>query len=161
MLIFLLFFSWSLPPFQATFLFSLIKYTPLTYNKKYVYPWWGDTLGWLLALSSMVCIPLWIVYKLSSIKGSLREVRLVLCDWGMGCVAMLKSSLARGSFVCCRFISREPRINQFNESIAITGLVFLKFCLLERLLQVGCGLLLPFAYCFCLFASTIRNKFIR
>uniref|UniRef100_A0A8C3H358 Transporter n=1 Tax=Corvus moneduloides TaxID=1196302 RepID=A0A8C3H358_CORMO len=62
---------------MATFLFSLIKYTPLTYNKKYVYPWWGDTLGWLLALSSMVCIPLWVVYKLSTIKGSLREVRLV------------------------------------------------------------------------------------
>lgn len=79
----------------------------------------------------------------------------------MGCVAMLKSGLARGSFVCCRLISREPRINQFNESIAITGLFFLKFCLLERLLQAGCGLLLPFAYCFCLFASTIRNKFIR
>ncbi|XP_063251115.1 sodium- and chloride-dependent GABA transporter 2 isoform X2 [Prinia subflava] len=58
---------------MATFLFSLIKYTPLTYNKKYVYPWWGDTLGWLLALSSMVCIPLWIIYKLSTIKGSLRE----------------------------------------------------------------------------------------
>nr|XP_054487490.1 sodium- and chloride-dependent GABA transporter 2 isoform X1 [Agelaius phoeniceus] len=58
---------------MATFLFSLIKYTPLTYNKKYVYPWWGDTLGWLLALSSMVCIPLWVIYKLSTIKGSLRE----------------------------------------------------------------------------------------
>nr|XP_009678146.1 PREDICTED: sodium- and chloride-dependent GABA transporter 2 isoform X3 [Struthio camelus australis] len=58
---------------MATFLFSLIKYTPLTYNKKYVYPWWGDTLGWLLALSSMVCIPLWIIYKLSTVKGSLRE----------------------------------------------------------------------------------------
>ncbi|CAI5786319.1 sodiumchloride2-likedependent and chloride-dependent GABA transporter 2-like [Podarcis lilfordi] len=57
----------------ATFLFSLIKYTPLTYNKKYVYPWWGDTVGWLLGLSSMICIPLWIVYKLSTIKGSLRE----------------------------------------------------------------------------------------
>ncbi|PKU36637.1 sodium- and chloride-dependent gaba transporter hypothetical protein [Limosa lapponica baueri] len=64
----------------ATFLFSLIKYTPLTYNKKYVYPWWGDTLGWLLALSSMVCIPLWIVYKLSTIKGSLRErLRQLTC----------------------------------------------------------------------------------
>uniref|UniRef100_A0A670JJ52 Transporter n=1 Tax=Podarcis muralis TaxID=64176 RepID=A0A670JJ52_PODMU len=62
----------------ATFLFSLIKYTPLTYNKKYVYPWWGDTVGWLLGLSSMICIPLWIVYKLSTIKGSLREVRLLL-----------------------------------------------------------------------------------
>ncbi|KAI6079015.1 Sodium- and chloride-dependent GABA transporter 2 [Aix galericulata] len=71
---------------MATFLFSLIKYTPLTYNKKYVYPWWGDTLGWLLALSSMVCIPLWIVYKLSTIKGSLREVRLML--WDQGCAAV-------------------------------------------------------------------------
>lgn len=59
---------------QATFLFSLIKYTPLTYNKKYMYPWWGDALGWLLALSSMVCIPTWSFYKLSTLKGSLREV---------------------------------------------------------------------------------------
>lgn len=59
---------------QATFLFSLIKYTPLTYNKKYTYPWWGHALGWLLALSSMVCIPTWIVYKLSTSKGPLREV---------------------------------------------------------------------------------------
>lgn len=59
---------------QATFLFSLIKYTPLTYNKKYTYPWWGDALGWLLALSSMVCIPAWGFYKLSTLKGSFREV---------------------------------------------------------------------------------------
>uniref|UniRef100_A0A670YHV7 Transporter n=1 Tax=Pseudonaja textilis TaxID=8673 RepID=A0A670YHV7_PSETE len=65
----------------ATFLFSLIKYTPLTYNKKYVYPWWGDTVGWLLALSSMICIPLWIIYKLSTIKGSLKEVRLAFLGW--------------------------------------------------------------------------------
>lgn len=76
-------FPFSLCFLQATFLFSLIKYTPLTYNKKYVYPWWGDFVGWLLALSSMVCIPLWIVYKLSTIKGSLREVRLK-CFFSVG-----------------------------------------------------------------------------
>ncbi|XP_013375619.1 PREDICTED: sodium- and chloride-dependent GABA transporter 2 isoform X1 [Chinchilla lanigera] len=64
----------------ATFLFSLIKYTPLTYNKKYKYPWWGDALGWLLALSSMVCIPACSIYKLISLKGPLRErVRQLLC----------------------------------------------------------------------------------
>ncbi|XP_057559607.1 sodium- and chloride-dependent GABA transporter 2 isoform X2 [Hippopotamus amphibius kiboko] len=64
----------------ATFLFSLIKYTPLTYNKKYMYPWWGDALGWLLALSSMVCIPAWSCYKLSTLKGSFRErVRQLMC----------------------------------------------------------------------------------
>lgn len=67
---------------QATFLFSLIKYTPLTYNKKYTYPWWGDALGWLLALSSMICIPAWSIYKLRTLKGPLREVGEK--QWGMG-----------------------------------------------------------------------------
>ncbi|KAJ1165982.1 hypothetical protein NDU88_006398 [Pleurodeles waltl] len=57
----------------ATFLFSVIKYTPLTYNKKYVYPWWADAVGWMLAISSIICIPLWILYKLCSVKGSLTE----------------------------------------------------------------------------------------
>ncbi|XP_041113066.1 sodium- and chloride-dependent GABA transporter 2-like [Polyodon spathula] len=57
----------------GTFAFSLIKYTPLKYNKTYVYPWWGYALGWLLALSSMVCIPLWIIYKITTSKGTLRE----------------------------------------------------------------------------------------
>ncbi|XP_076863183.1 sodium- and chloride-dependent GABA transporter 2 isoform X3 [Brachyhypopomus gauderio] len=57
----------------ATFAFSLIKYTPLKYNNEYVYPWWGYVLGWLLALSSMVCIPLWIIYKMGTTKGTLRE----------------------------------------------------------------------------------------
>uniref|UniRef100_H0WG58 Sodium- and chloride-dependent GABA transporter 2 n=1 Tax=Otolemur garnettii TaxID=30611 RepID=H0WG58_OTOGA len=64
----------------ATFLFSLIKYTPLTYNKKYTYPWWGDALGWLLALSSMVCIPSWSFYKLGTLKGPFRErIRQLVC----------------------------------------------------------------------------------
>ncbi|XP_067110891.1 sodium- and chloride-dependent GABA transporter 2-like [Osmerus mordax] len=62
----------------GTFAFSLIKYTPLKYNGVYVYPWWGYCLGWLLALSSMVCIPLWMVYKLCTTQGTLRERLLFL-----------------------------------------------------------------------------------
>ncbi|XP_064417734.1 sodium- and chloride-dependent GABA transporter 2 isoform X2 [Latimeria chalumnae] len=58
---------------SATFLFSIIKYTPLKYNIKYVYPWWGDGIGWVLALSSMVCIPLWVIYKICTSKGSLKQ----------------------------------------------------------------------------------------
>ncbi|XP_077565842.1 sodium- and chloride-dependent GABA transporter 2-like [Stigmatopora nigra] len=57
----------------GTFAFSLIKYTPLKYNNEYVYPWWGYVIGWLLALSSMVCIPLWMVYKISTCQGTFRE----------------------------------------------------------------------------------------
>ncbi|KAJ8401393.1 hypothetical protein AAFF_G00386240 [Aldrovandia affinis] len=62
----------------GTFAFSLIKYTPLKYNNEYVYPWWGYALGWLLALSSMVCIPLWVIYKTCTTNGTLRERILFL-----------------------------------------------------------------------------------
>ncbi|XP_036374086.1 sodium- and chloride-dependent GABA transporter 2-like [Megalops cyprinoides] len=63
----------------GTFAFSLIKYTPLKYNNEYVYPWWGYVLGWFLALSSMICIPLWIVFKMCTTKGTLRERFHLLC----------------------------------------------------------------------------------
>ncbi|XP_072291290.1 sodium- and chloride-dependent GABA transporter 2 isoform X2 [Eucyclogobius newberryi] len=57
----------------GTFLFSLIKYTPLKYNGVYVYPWWGYGIGWVLALSSIMCIPLWIIFKVSTTPGTLKE----------------------------------------------------------------------------------------
>nr|XP_034982801.1 sodium- and chloride-dependent betaine transporter-like isoform X1 [Zootoca vivipara] len=59
----------------ATFLFSLIRYTPLTYNKVYEYPPWGIAVGWLMALSSIICIPLYAVFILLKTKGSLKEVK--------------------------------------------------------------------------------------
>lgn len=59
---------------QGIFLFHVVNYKPLTYNKTYVYPWWGDAIGWVLALSSMLCIPCTVIYKLLRCKGSLREV---------------------------------------------------------------------------------------
>uniref|UniRef100_A0A8C8ZIB0 Transporter n=1 Tax=Prolemur simus TaxID=1328070 RepID=A0A8C8ZIB0_PROSS len=51
------------------FIFSLVKYVPLTYNKSYVYPTWAIGLGWFLALSSMLCIPLVIVVRLYQTEG--------------------------------------------------------------------------------------------
>lgn len=60
---------------QGTFAFSLIKYTPLKYNNEYEYPGWGYGLGWVLAMSSMLCIPLWMIHKLWTTEGTLKEVR--------------------------------------------------------------------------------------
>uniref|UniRef100_A0A669PQP9 Transporter n=1 Tax=Phasianus colchicus TaxID=9054 RepID=A0A669PQP9_PHACC len=70
----------------AVFLFSLIKYTPLKYNNSYVYPPWGYVLGWLMALSSMVCIPLYIIFILLRTKGSLKQV---LRLWSLGELLLL------------------------------------------------------------------------
>uniref|UniRef100_A0A673XTH2 Transporter n=1 Tax=Salmo trutta TaxID=8032 RepID=A0A673XTH2_SALTR len=66
----------------GTFAFSLIKYTPLKYNNEYVYPWWGYGLGWLLALSSMLCVPLWVVIKMCAVvKSCMYRCSHTQCYW--------------------------------------------------------------------------------
>ncbi|XP_070303911.1 creatine transporter-like [Salvelinus sp. IW2-2015] len=46
------------PVCVGVFLFHVVNYKPLTYNSMYTYPLWGEALGWCLALSSMLCIPI-------------------------------------------------------------------------------------------------------
>eukprot|EP00064_Thunnus_orientalis_P015458 superscaffoldBa00002867_g15511 len=67
------------------FLFHLVNYKPLTYNNMYVYPWWGEVIGWCLALSSMLCIPVSVLYKLFRAKGTFRErwAHLTTPVWGV------------------------------------------------------------------------------
>jgi hypothetical protein len=54
-------------------LYSLINYERFKY-KDYVYPWWGELLGWLMALSSMLIIPIYAVYKILTTNGTIKEV---------------------------------------------------------------------------------------
>ncbi|XP_042191513.1 sodium- and chloride-dependent GABA transporter 2 isoform X2 [Callorhinchus milii] len=58
----------------STFIFSLIEYKPLKYNKTYMYPMWAYVLGWLLALSSMLCFPLCVLFKFYTTKGSFKQL---------------------------------------------------------------------------------------
>lgn len=64
--------------FQGIFIFFLVKYKPLKYNNVYIYPDWGYGIGWLMALSSMICIPLWICIKLWKTEGTFLEVRYIV-----------------------------------------------------------------------------------
>ncbi|XP_064157993.1 sodium- and chloride-dependent GABA transporter 2-like isoform X2 [Anguilla rostrata] len=57
----------------GSFIFSVVEYQPLTFNRWYVYPDWAYVLGWLLALSSVVLIPGWSLVKLSLSTGTLRQ----------------------------------------------------------------------------------------
>lgn len=41
-------------------MFSLIKYTRITYED-YVYPPWGEAMGWLITVASMLCVPLLVI----------------------------------------------------------------------------------------------------
>uniref|UniRef100_A0A673A9K0 Transporter n=1 Tax=Sphaeramia orbicularis TaxID=375764 RepID=A0A673A9K0_9TELE len=59
---------------MGCFIFSLVKYKPLTYNKVYEYPDWAIGVGWTLALASMICIPMVVVIKIIRSDGPLIEV---------------------------------------------------------------------------------------
>lgn len=63
---------------QGCFIFSLVKYKPLKYNKIYEYPDWAVGLGWTLALTSMICIPMVVVIKIIQSEGPLIEVSILM-----------------------------------------------------------------------------------
>ncbi|XP_071768766.1 sodium- and chloride-dependent GABA transporter 2 [Centroberyx gerrardi] len=64
---------------MGTFVFSLVKYTPLKFNNTIDYPWWGYALGWWFTLSSTLMIPLWMLYNVSITPGTLRQRISILC----------------------------------------------------------------------------------
>ncbi|XP_068504715.1 sodium- and chloride-dependent GABA transporter 2-like isoform X3 [Syngnathus scovelli] len=74
-------YSWKyVTPFLSTgvLLFFLVQFTPLKYNNNYQYPWWGYALGLLLAFSSVIMVPLWILYSVAKTPGSIIQRITVL-----------------------------------------------------------------------------------
>jgi len=54
-------------------IFGLVTYTPLSYDQ-YTYPWQANMIGWLIALSSILCIPGFAIVQIIMTPGTLREV---------------------------------------------------------------------------------------
>ncbi|KAK2085070.1 Sodium-dependent noradrenaline transporter [Saguinus oedipus] len=51
---------------------SIINFKPLSYDD-YIFPPWANWVGWGISLSSMVLVPIYIIYKFLSTQGSLWE----------------------------------------------------------------------------------------
>ena len=48
------------------------------YDKSdYVYPLWARAVGWILGLSSVLCVPIFAVRAVCSKQGTLRQVTIV------------------------------------------------------------------------------------
>lgn len=61
-------------PVQFILIFTVIQYKPITYND-YVYPGWSLAIGFCMAMSSVICIPIYALYKISKSPGAtFREV---------------------------------------------------------------------------------------
>lgn len=67
----------SAPP-QFILVFTVIQYKPITYND-YIYPGWSLAIGFAMALSSVICIPIYAIYKVVRSPGAtFREVQMQL-----------------------------------------------------------------------------------
>lgn len=56
----------------------MVKFEPLVYNNVYKYPEWGTAIGWVLALSSMLLIPLYAIYSFIVTPGTFVEASVIL-----------------------------------------------------------------------------------
>jgi hypothetical protein len=64
-------FAW----FKVIFIFSLLGYEEMLQGE-YTYPAWTIMVGWILTASSLLCIPLYIVYKFTVTPGNIVQVQL-------------------------------------------------------------------------------------
>lgn len=63
---------------QGIFIFSMIQYRPLT-MAGYTYPAWAQVLGWIIAFTSVLCIPLGMVHAVRTAKGSNLLKVIIMC----------------------------------------------------------------------------------
>ncbi|XP_052753085.1 sodium- and chloride-dependent GABA transporter 1 [Galleria mellonella] len=56
----------------SVFIFNLVQWKPIKYMN-YEYPWWSHAFGWFTALSSMLCIPGYMVYLWRTTPGTRQE----------------------------------------------------------------------------------------
>jgi solute carrier family 6 (neurotransmitter transporter, serotonin) member 4 len=66
---------------SPTFLFVILVFSILNNDQmlegEYKYPPWAYPLGWVLTLSSVICIPLYMIYKFDRTRGSFKRVSLI------------------------------------------------------------------------------------
>lgn len=46
--------------------------------ENYIFPSWATLVGWGIALSSMIFVPLYAIYKFLSVPGTFKQVNTVL-----------------------------------------------------------------------------------
>ena len=95
------------PPFsisvcldQGVVIFSISSFAPVKYGS-YKFPGWAHAIGGVVGLSSISCIPLYMVYKFLATEGSYRHVSSCIWMSSSFCIPLYmvyKSLATEGSY---------------------------------------------------------------
>ncbi|XP_062995986.1 sodium- and chloride-dependent glycine transporter 1 isoform X1 [Elgaria multicarinata webbii] len=111
--------------------FTVIQYRPISYNK-YVYPAWAITIGFLMALSSVVCIPIYAVFRVLRSEGDsllqrLKNATRPSREWGpalaehrTGRYAPALSSSTESQLEVQLLNPEKPKSDEAGVAVAIT-----------------------------------------
>ncbi|KAG9485959.1 hypothetical protein GDO78_008841 [Eleutherodactylus coqui] len=69
------------PLFLLFIICSFMSSPPELRLFNYTYPTWSVVLGYCIGTSSFICVPVYMVYKLASTPGTLKEVRMDTIDY--------------------------------------------------------------------------------
>lgn len=72
---FLFYPSLSFSPSQFVVVASTLTSSSLKYDE-YVFPYWANFVGWGIAMSSMLFVPVYAIYKFLSLPGTFKEVSI-------------------------------------------------------------------------------------
>lgn len=67
--------SFSFSPSQFVVVASTLTSSSLKYDE-YVFPYWANFVGWGIAMSSMLFVPVYAIYKFLSLPGTFKEVSI-------------------------------------------------------------------------------------
>ncbi|XP_028589562.2 sodium- and chloride-dependent glycine transporter 1 isoform X1 [Podarcis muralis] len=111
--------------------FTVIQYRPISYNT-YVYPTWAISIGFLMALSSVICIPIYAVFCVLRSEGDTLMQRLKNAtrpsrEWGpalmehrKGRYAPVLSSSAESQLEVQLLNPEKPKSDEAGVAVAIT-----------------------------------------
>lgn len=60
---------------QFVVIASTMTSSSLKYDE-YVFPYWANIVGWAIAMSSMLFVPIYAIYKFLSVPGTFKEVSM-------------------------------------------------------------------------------------
>ena len=104
----------------------VLNYSEVTYNKTYRYPGWGVGLGWLMSISPVSLIPLYMLFAISRTTGTLKQVCSIGLLKQVRSIGLLKQVHSTGTLKQVRSIGMLKQVRSIGMLKQVRSIGMLK-----------------------------------